>query len=176
MVPNRAKLHTFICKSQSKSNQANANAFYNKPRQKTNSSKKNSLKNCQVLQREQVFQRVLQKQRCFVKKVFLKISQNSPENACVRVYFLNKVAGCKKETLAQVLCLEFCRIFRDTFFIEHLQWLLLALVVTKCDKNILQSMTGVGPYVLYKLCFQHFVKQHFIDSNLLPIAILNSTL
>ena len=30
-------------------------------------------------------------QRCSVKKVFLKISQNSQENTCARVYFLIKL-------------------------------------------------------------------------------------
>ena len=32
--------------------------------------------------------------RCSVKKVFLKISQNSPENTCARVSF-NNVAGLR---------------------------------------------------------------------------------
>ena len=32
-------------------------------------------------------------QKCSVKKVFLKVSQNSQENACASVSFLNKVAG-----------------------------------------------------------------------------------
>ena len=31
-------------------------------------------------------------QTCSVKKVFLEISQNSPENTCVNLFF-NKVAG-----------------------------------------------------------------------------------
>ena len=33
----------------------------------------------------------------------------------------------KKETLAQVLSCEFCEFFKNTFFIEHLRWLLLNL-------------------------------------------------
>ena len=33
----------------------------------------------------------------------------------------------KKEGLAQVLSCEFCDIFKNTFFIEHLLWLLLKL-------------------------------------------------
>ena len=33
-------------------------------------------------------------QRCFVKKVFLEILQNSQENTCARAFF-NKVAGLK---------------------------------------------------------------------------------
>ena len=32
-------------------------------------------------------------QRCSVKKVFLKISQNSPENICARASFLKKLQG-----------------------------------------------------------------------------------
>ena len=44
--------------------------------------------------------------------------------------FFNKVAGgachfIKKETLAQVFSCEFCEIFKNTFFIEYLWWLLL---------------------------------------------------
>ena len=31
----------------------------------------------------------------------------------------------KKETLAQVFSCEFCEIFKNTFFIKHLRWLLL---------------------------------------------------
>ena len=30
--------------------------------------------------------------RCFSKKMFLKISQNSQENTCARISFFNKVA------------------------------------------------------------------------------------
>ena len=37
-------------------------------------------------------------QSCSIKKAFLKIPQNSRENACVRV-FLNKIAGLKPVTL-----------------------------------------------------------------------------
>ena len=50
-----------------------------------------------------------------LKKLFLKIPQNSQENICVRVSFLIKlrVLTCnfiKKEALAQVLSREFCEI------------------------------------------------------------------
>ena len=59
--------------------------------------------------------------RCSVKKVFLKITQNSKENTCVRVFFFDKVASLrpatllKKETLAQVFSCEFCEISKNTF-------------------------------------------------------------
>ena len=49
--------------------------------------------------------------------------------------FFNKVAGnfIKKETLAQVFSSEFYEISKNTFFIEHLFWLLLAIQqVPKC--------------------------------------------
>ena len=64
--------------------------------------------------------------------MFLEISQNSQENACAKVLFLimqslffNKVAGLRLTTLlqkrlAQVFSSEFCEIFKDTFFQEHL--------------------------------------------------------
>ena len=55
---------------------------------------------------------------CFIKKVFLIISQNSQENMCQSL-FLNKVTNfTKKETLAQVLSKEFCDIFKN-FSTEH---------------------------------------------------------
>ena len=66
--------------------------------------------------------------RCSVKKVFLKILQNSQKNTCVRVSFLIKLqASCnfiKKEVLAQVFSYELCKIFKNTFYIEDYQWLL----------------------------------------------------
>ena len=51
-------------------------------------------------------------QRCFVKEIFLEISQNSQENNFAKVSFFNKV----KETLAQVFSCEFCEISKNTFF------------------------------------------------------------
>ena len=38
-------------------------------------------------------------QRCFVKNVFLEISQNSQENTCARVVVFNKDAGLRPATL-----------------------------------------------------------------------------
>ena len=55
------------------------------------------------------------------KKMFLEISQNSQENTCTRVSFLIKACNfIKKETLAQVFSWEFCEIFKNIFFTEHL--------------------------------------------------------
>ena len=54
--------------------------------------------------------------RCSVKKMFLKIFENLQKNPCDFI---------KQETLAQGFSFEFCEIFKSTFFIEHLWWLLL---------------------------------------------------
>ena len=57
------------------------------------------------------------------KKVFLEISQNSQENTCGRVSFLvsSACSFIENETLAQVLCCEFCEISKNNFFTEHLR-------------------------------------------------------
>ena len=65
-------------------------------------------------------------QRCSIKKVFLKISQNPQENTCARVSFLIKLKASaynfiKKMTLARVFSCEFCKIFNNTFSTEYLQ-------------------------------------------------------
>ena len=55
-------------------------------------------------------------QMCFVKKVFFQFLQNSQPETCNFI---------KKETLAQIFSCEFRKIFKSTFFTEHLWWLLL---------------------------------------------------
>ena len=55
--------------------------------------------------------------------MFIKISQSLQKNTSVGVSF-NKVAGLK-ETPTQVFSYEICKIFKNTFFTEHLRWLLL---------------------------------------------------
>ena len=49
-------------------------------------------------------------QRCFVKKVFLEISQISQENTYARASFLIEL-----ETHAQVFSCEFCKIYKNYF-------------------------------------------------------------
>ena len=56
-----------------------------------------------------IFQKQPQERRCSIIKVFLKISQNSQENACARVSFnivacLRPATLLKKETLVHVFC------------------------------------------------------------------------
>ena len=60
-----------------------------------------------------------------VKRAFLEISQNSLENTCARDFLPEACNFIKKESLAQVFSCEFCEISKNTFFIEHLWWLLL---------------------------------------------------
>ena len=70
-------------------------------------------------------------QRCSVKKMFLEILQNSKENSCDRVFFLNKVAGLgpatllKKRLWHRCFPMNFAKFLRTPCFTEHLRWLLL---------------------------------------------------
>ena len=63
------------------------------------------------------------------KKVFLKISQNSQENPCARVSFLAHVFPC-----------EFCEMFKNTFFTEHLQTTASGKVCEVHEKNSLKTL------------------------------------
>ena len=97
--------------------------------------------------------------RCSVEKVFLGISRNSQETTCASLFF-NNVAGLrpkacnfiKKETLAQVFSCEFYEISNNTFFTEHLRWLLLRLCLridsvskqnNKKSKDIFKFVEGL---------------------------------
>ena len=65
-------------------------------------------------------------QRCSVKKMFLKISQNSQENTCVGIcYSPNACNFIKRETSTQVFSWEFCETFKNIFFIKHRRRILL---------------------------------------------------
>ena len=83
--------------------------------------------------------------RCSVKKMFLEISQNLQKNTCARVSFLIKLQACnfnKKETLTQVYSCEFCEIYKNTFFTEHLWWLVLYdILVNELDKYEVHKMS-----------------------------------
>ena len=50
--------------------------------------------------------------------MFLEISQNSQENTYVRAWSQHLFL---KKTVAQVFSWEFCEIFKNTFFTEHLR-------------------------------------------------------
>ena len=61
---------------------------------------------------------------CSIKTVFSNISQNSWENTCTKASLLIKFPEVcnfiKKETLAQIPPCEFCEIFKNISFTEHL--------------------------------------------------------
>ena len=72
-------------------------------------------------------------QRCSVKKVFLKVSQNSQENNCVRVSFLIELqAGpatlLKKRHWHRCFPVNFAKFLRTPLFIKQLWSLLLVFL------------------------------------------------
>ena len=61
-----------------------------------------------------------------IKKIFLKISQNSQENKFIWFFFLIKLQACrlhfiKRETPIQVFSCEVCETFKKTYFTQHIQ-------------------------------------------------------
>ena len=62
-------------------------------------------------------------QRCSVKKVFLKNSQNSQENTCARVSFLIKFQA--ERLWHRCFPVNFVEFLKTPVFIEHFWWLLL---------------------------------------------------
>ena len=97
-------------------------------------------------------------QRCFVKKVFLEISQNSQENNCARISFFPQVFNfIKKRTLAQVFSCEFYEISQNTFSYRTPPWLLLhPLRFLKFqDSNF--STQSIKLIWLVKICTQSFI-------------------
>ena len=97
-------------------------------------------------------------QRCSVKKVFFKISQNSQENTCTRVSFLTKLQAwnfIKKETLAQVFSCEFCEISINTF--SYRTPLMNASVIRKLRRNeiwkLISSKQKMRAFQLIRISF-----------------------
>ena len=89
-------------------------------------------------------------QRCSVKKVFLKVSQNSQENTCARVSFLTKMQVSAKRLWHRYFPVNFVKILRTRFLTEHLRWLLLLNeVMEKVNKQRLQI--SVKPRMLESL-------------------------
>ena len=69
-----------------------------------------------------------------------------------RVSFLIKLQAeacnfIKKETLAQVFSCELCETSKNTFFIEHLRWILLFL-----EKSYLNSDLLIMTYIMFIFC------------------------
>ena len=58
---------------------------------------------------------------CSIKKGVLENFTKFTGTLLCQSLFFNKVAGLTLETLAQVFSCEFCEIFKNTFFTEHLR-------------------------------------------------------
>ena len=58
--------------------------------------------------------------RCSVKKLFLKISQNSQENICAEsLFFPQPATSLKKRPWHRCFLVDFCVIFKSTYCREH---------------------------------------------------------
>ena len=60
--------------------------------------------------------------KCSMKKVLLKISQNSQKNTCVGISF----STLKKRPRDRFFLMNFTKFLTTLFFIEHIWWLLLS--------------------------------------------------
>ena len=66
------------------------------------------------------------------KDVLKSFAKFTGKHLC-RSLFFNKVVGIRK-TPTQVLCCEFCEIFKKAFFKEHLWWLLFSKELVSINK------------------------------------------
>ena len=100
----------------------------------------------------------------------LKFLQNSQENTFVRISFLIKFF--KKKTLAQVFYSEFCKISKNTFFTEHLQWLLLWFILVA---SIVVTWVSWFSRHMFRLAAKDFVfhvlQINFPNFNLKTLAL-----
>ena len=84
------------------------------------------------------------------KGVLRNFIEFTRKHLCQSLFF-NEVAGLcnfiRKESLAQVLSCEFCEISKNTFYREHLCWLLLSISVRVQWKH--NRMNWVHPFILY---------------------------
>ena len=89
-------------------------------------------------------------QRCSVKKVFLEISQNfTGKHLCQNIFF-NEVAGLRPATLLKKRLwhrrfpVNFVKILRTSFYMEHLWWLLLSVLSENVRKLIRGYRNGTS--------------------------------
>ena len=85
----------------------------------------------------------------------------------------------KKETLAQVFSCEFCEIFKNTFFVEHVWWLLLDILEKACYLPTTMKMfifgkvagPGLSPVASFATKITFFTETF---TKIVPHAELNS--
>ena len=80
-----------------------------------------------------------------VKKVFLKISQDSQKNTCARVSFLIKLKApltlLKKRLWHRCFLVNFVKFLRTPFYKDHFWWLLLHLDSEKSIEGAITTAT-----------------------------------
>ena len=106
-------------------------------------------------------------QRWSVKKVFLRILQNSQENTWARAYFLIMLQALrpapllKKRLWPRNFPVNLAKFLRTSFSIEHLWWLLLRDVL-RILSNINDRKQKREAAVLYKKVFLKFCLKVFM--------------
>ena len=97
-------------------------------------------------------------QRCSVKKLFLKISQNSQENTCARVSSLIKLQPyvIKKETLARCFPVNFAKFLR-TPFLQNTSGGCFSILMRLQDFNCIKHRRGM------KNCFSFCLSKKITD-------------
>ena len=85
--------------------------------------------------------------RCSIKKVVLKNFAKFTEKHLCQSLFLIKLTCdfIKKETLAQVFSCQFCDIFKNTFFTEHLRATASESCIYKTDYGCSESKNPFLP-------------------------------
>ena len=84
--------------------------------------------------------------RCSVTQVFLKFSQNSQENTCVRDYFLIKLQASSRPSpllKKRLRHRNLAKFLRTPFFIQTLQWLLLRRANSKLLFDLHEQIMSV---------------------------------
>ena len=111
---------------------------------------------------------------CSVKKVILKISQNSQENTCARVSFFNKVASLRPATLLKkrlwhrCFPVNFAKSLRTPFLTEHLRWLLLCSEIYHFIKHKVSESTYEN--ITIKLISVEIEIRASVENAVLPIT------
>ena len=108
----------------------------------------------------------------FWKKVVLRnFTKFTGKHLCQSLFF-KKV---KKEALAQVFYSEFCKISKSTFFTEHLQWLLLWLILVA---SIIVAWVSWFSWHRFKLEAEdfifHILQRHFPNFGVEILALCSA--
>ena len=98
---------------------------------------------------------------CFVKKVFLKISQNSHENTCARLSFLIKLQDNYN---------KICETFENTYFEEHLRttasayyWIIISYIEFSFGYILKGSFLETFKHSLFKEHTQRIEEQILVN-------------